>query len=63
MKDPGVFGARLTGGGFGGSIVILCEKGAANTIGYEVAAIYKKDTGQSAKVLVPQTPKNPTLSS
>ena len=28
--EAGVFGARLTGGGFGGSIVALAEEGAAH---------------------------------
>ena len=26
---PGVYGARLTGGGFGGATVTLCEKAAS----------------------------------
>jgi galactokinase len=26
---PGVFGARMTGGGFGGCVVALCEAGAS----------------------------------
>jgi galactokinase len=25
---PGVFGARMTGGGFGGCVVAICEPGA-----------------------------------
>jgi galactokinase len=25
---PGVFGTRMTGGGFGGCIVAICERGA-----------------------------------
>jgi galactokinase len=28
MDTPGVFGARMTGGGFGGCVVALCEPGA-----------------------------------
>lgn len=28
LAAPGVFGARMTGGGFGGCIVALCQHGA-----------------------------------
>ena len=34
---PGVFGARMTGGGFGGCVVAICEPGAL-TDGWVVAA-------------------------
>jgi galactokinase len=30
---PGVFGARMTGGGFGGSVVALCRPGALGALG------------------------------
>lgn len=30
-NSPGVFGARMTGGGFGGCVVALCERGALET--------------------------------
>ena len=30
--DPLVFGARLTGGGFGGSVVLLVRDGAAEEV-------------------------------
>jgi galactokinase len=36
-NSPGVFGARMTGGGFGGCIVALCEPGSA-TAGWVVHA-------------------------
>lgn len=31
VNSPGVFGARMTGGGFGGCIVAICEPGALDT--------------------------------
>ena len=30
LDIPGVYGARMTGGGFGGCVVALCEHGALN---------------------------------
>ena len=37
---PHVFGARLTGGGFGGCIVALCEAGAVDTLTQAIAQQY-----------------------
>ncbi len=37
MHTPGVFGARMTGGGFGGCVVALCEPGSV-TSGWTVHA-------------------------
>ena len=39
-KLPGVLGARLTGAGFGGAIVILCEKSEAQSIVTELSQRY-----------------------
>jgi galactokinase len=50
---PGVFGARLTGGGFGGSIVALAERGAGAAAGREVLARYGDGGRGRARVLVP----------
>jgi galactokinase len=47
--EPAVFGARLTGGGFGGSIVALVRAGEAAGVAGRVAAAY----GPGATVLVP----------
>ena len=38
ISQPGVFGARMTGGGFGGCIVILADA-AANLDGWQVRAV------------------------
>jgi galactokinase len=37
VASPGVYGARMTGGGFGGCVVAICEPGAL-TDGWVVAA-------------------------
>eukprot|EP00301_Raphidiophrys_heterophryoidea_P016244 c25800_g1_i1.p1 GENE.c25800_g1_i1~~c25800_g1_i1.p1 ORF type:complete len:602 (+),score=182.24 c25800_g1_i1:95-1900(+) len=41
-KCDGVFGARMTGGGFGGSIVVLVEKGKGQTVADKIKADYNK---------------------
>jgi galactokinase len=52
-REPAVLGARLTGGGFGGSIVALVEAGTAAGVGRRVAEAYARDTGERPTVLVP----------
>jgi galactokinase len=47
--EPGVFGARLTGGGFGGSIVALVRDGEGHGVAERVVAAF----GPAATVLVP----------
>ncbi len=49
---PGVLGARLTGGGFGGATVTLCESAAAARIAAEIAQIYARRSGIEARVFV-----------
>jgi len=44
-RAGGVIGARMTGGGFGGSTVTLCESSKASTIANTLAAEYEKATG------------------
>ncbi len=51
--DPDVFGARLTGGGFGGAVVILASAGAGAAAGARIAARYAADTRETPTVLVP----------
>jgi galactokinase len=52
--EPDVFGARLTGGGFGGSVVVLTRAGQARAIADRVTAEYRERTGRNGRVLVPQ---------
>ena len=53
--EAGVYGARLTGGGFGGSIVALVRAGEAAGIAARAAATYARMSGRHPTVLVPQT--------
>lgn len=50
-KDKAVYGARLTGGGFGGSIVAITEKGKAREVSEKVLPAYFEKTGTKATVL------------
>jgi galactokinase len=49
QKDPAVYGARLTGGGFGGSVLVLAHKGAGRAVALRVVAA----SGNSARAVVP----------
>jgi galactokinase len=54
--DPLVYGARLTGGGFGGSVVLLVRAGAAHDVASRVARDYAAQSRQAPTVLVPRKP-------
>jgi galactokinase len=52
-KDlPGVLGARLTGGGFGGATVTLCERPGAQQVAVELSRRYADATGIAPRVFV-----------
>jgi galactokinase len=50
---PHVLGARMTGGGFGGAIVIAARGGTAAIVARDVSATYTQQTGKAAGVLMP----------
>jgi galactokinase len=54
VSQKDVFGARLTGGGFGGSIVVLARAGQAARVADKIARRYREETGQKPEVLVPR---------
>jgi galactokinase len=54
-SDPEVYGARLTGGGFGGSVVLLAHAGKGGPVARRIAEGYARRSGQQAKILVPQS--------
>ena len=53
--EPDVLGARLTGGGFGGSVVMLAKAGTGAGIASRIAARYSEQSKHRATVLVPQS--------
>lgn len=53
LQNPKVFGARLTGGGFGGSIVAITEPGSARAVAEEITRQYHDRTHHKAMILVP----------
>ncbi|HSS76157.1 MAG TPA: galactokinase [Thermoanaerobaculia bacterium] len=52
-EEPDIFGARITGGGFGGAIVAVVRRGAACETGQRIARRFGDEIGRTAKVLVP----------
>ncbi|XWK88342.1 MAG: galactokinase [Phormidium sp.] len=53
QETPGVFGARLTGAGFGGACVALVENGRGKAIAQTTLEHYNQ-AGHKGKILVPQ---------
>jgi galactokinase len=53
QQHPRVHGARLTGGGFGGAVVILAHASGAADIARDISASYAGQTGRRPTTLVP----------
>lgn len=51
--EPSVHGARLTGGGFGGSVVVLAEPGTGAAVAGRIREAYDRQSEYKATVLVP----------
>jgi galactokinase len=51
--DAAVYGARMTGGGFGGSVVIVAQRGQGRVAGARIAQAYAAQSGRTPTVLVP----------
>jgi galactokinase len=52
-EQPGIRGARITGGGFGGSIVAIADAGSVQHAGATAVAEYEQRTGLDARILLP----------
>jgi len=51
---PGVYGARITGGGFGGSVVMLARREGTAAAAGGIAGAYRRRTGQSPVIIMPK---------
>jgi len=51
--DHAIYGARLTGGGFGGSIVALADLDEAAAAAKRIAVRYRETVGKGPTILVP----------
>jgi galactokinase len=49
---PGVMGARMTGGGFGGCTVNLVDSSCAESFATEIVAAYRRETGIASDVYI-----------
>jgi galactokinase len=54
-SDRDVYGARLTGGGFGGSVVILAKRRTGRGVAGRVAERYRRECGETPAILLPET--------
>jgi galactokinase len=53
QQHPDVFGARLTGGGFGGAVVMVTSAGSGRAAALDIRDRYRARTGRHGEVLVP----------
>jgi galactokinase len=59
QQHPAVFGARLTGAGFGGACVALCRAGAEVQVADTVLPLYAHQGGQGRRLVPEATPGSP----
>ncbi|HVT58844.1 MAG TPA: galactokinase family protein [Thermoanaerobaculia bacterium] len=52
-REETVVGARLTGGGFGGAVLMLTRRGSARTAAQRVLAAYAWQSGRAGALLLP----------
>jgi galactokinase len=52
LAHPGCYGARLTGAGFGGSVVVLCDRASTKVVAADLGASYKEQFGKGGAYAV-----------
>ena len=52
-REPDVYGARITGGGFGGAVIVLTRAGKGRETGERLVDEYRKRTERPGALLVP----------
>lgn len=62
QSDPAVYGARLTGGGFGGAIVVLTQSGQAAGVAARVLEAYERRVERRGRILLPVTARKAHVS-
>jgi galactokinase len=55
-REHAVHGARITGGGFGGCVVLLTRRGEERDVAERAARTYGEQTGRRGVVRVPAQP-------
>jgi len=55
IGHPDVYAARLTGGGFGGSVVMLAKAGRGRAAAEAVLGAYRDATGRDGRIIVPDS--------
>ena len=53
-EHPDTLGARLTGGGFGGAVVVLCRRARASDAARQIVDRYRTETRRAGAVLLPE---------
>ena len=58
LREPAILGARLTGGGFGGCVVLAGRAGSTREAAERIARSYRERTGLPGDVLIPRSPES-----
>ena len=63
QQHPACHGARMMGGGFGGSVVCLADRRGSGELAREVLAAYRQLTGREGEAVISRAADGASLSS